>query len=128
MIQIIGTIERLLCCYAIAGFLEHALSMPGQRRRQPRLQVSKMARLHFGNQSMLARILDLSSGGARLRCATSEWLPTIIEVEDAVGQRYRASLVWRGEEEIGVRWIEQGPELAAGPTFGRRGRNTSRDR
>jgi len=91
-------------------------------RRRPRFEVNRPARIHFGDHSVLARILDLSEGGARLRCATSEWLPSILEVEDAKGRRYRAALVWQGQNEIGVRWLNDGPDVTISPSFGRRSR------
>jgi len=93
-----------------------------QRRRRPRFEVNRPAKLHFGGHSVLARILDLSAGGARLRCATSEWMPPVLEVEDARGQRYRAVLVWQGEGEIGVRWMNDAPDIKPPPSFGRRGK------
>ncbi|MGD9806462.1 MAG: hypothetical protein AB7E81_24210 [Hyphomicrobiaceae bacterium] len=88
----------------------------------PRFEPNRPAKVHFGDQSLPARCLDLYEGGARLRCATSEWLPLILEVEDAMGRRYRASLLWQGEDEIGVRWLKDGQSVPSAPSFGRRGR------
>jgi hypothetical protein len=114
------TIERLPG-YCHCGCWEHVLARPAsQRRRRPRFEVNRPAKLRFGGQSVLARILDLSTSGARLRCATSDWMPSILEVEDTRGQRYRALLVWQGEGEIGVRWVNEAPDIKPPPTFGRR--------
>ncbi|MGE0766321.1 MAG: PilZ domain-containing protein [Hyphomicrobiaceae bacterium] len=92
------------------------------RRKRPRFAVDRAVKIHVGNSTMLARILDISAGGARIRCATSDWMPAQIEVEDAKGGRYRATVEWRGKSVIGVRWLDGGPPLPSSAVFGRRER------
>jgi hypothetical protein len=92
------------------------------QRQDHRFEFNRPAKVHFGDQTVLARFLDVSERGARLRCTTSEWLPLILEIEDAMGRRYRAALLWQGEDEIGVRWLKDGQNTPSAPSFGRRGR------
>ena len=80
-----------------------------ERRKNPRYQVSKNAKILFRNRScqMKCVIAEISNTGARLQPADAGLLPNEFELIVAPGQNVKCEAVHRTGEEIGVRFLSR---------------------
>jgi len=89
-------------------------------RRQERQNVSRPARIDFGNGNVLAcRIADISAGGALLLVENTEWMPKTFVLIDAFAKtRREVRVAWTSANRVGVRFVGGGGMKPMG--FGRR--------
>jgi hypothetical protein len=79
-----------------------------ERRRHPRKQVDRPARVVLPAGTILCRIKDISEGGARLETEASSWLPPTFELEDVFsGMRRATARVWSLHHWVGVRFLRR---------------------
>jgi hypothetical protein len=77
-----------------------------ERRRHPRHVVDRPAKISLPSGDTLpARIVDVSEGGAKLRVGWKGWLPKFFDLLDVFAGAHRsAKTVWRQFSWVGVRY------------------------
>ncbi len=94
-----------------AGVSSGASQPADERRRNRRTRTLKLG--HFicpEGQQFDCTILDISDGGAKLRLAENTTCPAHFTLRLKTGRSYRCELAWRGDSELGVRFLSR--ELA----------------
>jgi hypothetical protein len=83
--------------------------MSKERRRAPRREVNAAGYLYTGDGWPLGecRMKDVSSGGARLAHSISNELPDVLllSLSKDGAVRRRCRVAWRGENQLGVRFL-----------------------
>jgi hypothetical protein len=89
-------------------------------RREERQNVSRPARIDFGNGNVVTcRIADVSAGGALLLIENNEWMPKRFVLIDAFTKtRREVRVAWASSNRVGVRFVDGGRSKPLG--FGRR--------
>jgi len=79
-----------------------------ERRRIPRMDVLKDAKIVIGTSSVLdCAVRDLSSTGARIRVRNAVELPEAVDVTFDGGHTFRPCLIkWRNLKEMGVEFFD----------------------
>jgi len=86
---------------------------PEERRRARRIGVMWMATLRSSNGFAECVVIDISRGGAKLKLASAEPLPSAVSlVFDAYGC-FRAETVWQRADIAGLRFLEAPDEIGA---------------
>jgi hypothetical protein len=79
------------------------------RRSHPRYSDRSPVYVGDGALARRCRLVDVSSGGARIFVGRgAELSPNVILVDPRTGLSHRAAVVWRSEAEAGVRFLEEG--------------------
>jgi hypothetical protein len=80
------------------------------RRREMRRRALLFGTLQFANgtTSMTCQIRNLSEHGARLALANAGWIDRRFDLLiGARDQRRKGEIVWRGAEEVGIRFVDR---------------------
>jgi len=93
-----------------------------ERRRHPRHVVDRPAKISLpSGETLPARIVDVSVGGAKLRVGWKGWLPKFFDLLDVFAGAHRGvQTVWRQFSSIGVRYENPKSEGERHSEFGRR--------
>ena len=96
--------------------------MDMERRRYPRHVVDRPAKISLPSGDTLpARIMDVSEGGAKLRVGWKGWLPKAFDLLDVFsGARRGAQTVWRQFSSVGVHYEHPKSNGKRHSEFGRR--------
>ena len=86
-----------------------------ERRRIPRMDVLKHAKIVIGTSSVLdCAVRDLSSTGARIRIRNAVELPEAVDVTFDDGHTFRPCRIkWRDLNEMGVEFFDFTPKRSA---------------
>ena len=98
------------------------------RRSHPRYSDRSPVYVGDGSLARRCRLVDLSSGGARILVGRGAELAShVILVDPRTGLSQRAAVVWRSEVEVGVRFLEEGVRYRVMTCTGDLGWNAGRD-
>ena len=93
-----------------------------ERRRHSRHVVDRPAKISLPSGDTLpARIVDVSEGGAKLRVGWKYWLPKVFDLQDVFTGAHRIGhTVWRQLSSIGVRYEDRESDAKRHSDFGHR--------
>lgn len=98
------------------------------RRSHPRYTDRSPVYVGDGALARRCRLVDVSSGGARILLGRGAELAShVILVDPRTGFSHRAAVVWRSEMEAGVRFLEEGVRYRVMTCTGDLGWNAGRE-